>query len=117
MKCQLLAVLASTFLAATALAAEPSWISLFDGKTLDGWTVKGGKATYKVENGMIVGTTVEGSPNTFLCRGPYSDFELKLGHSNPQPCLRSRHSPAVEPEANPQSGRGVWLPVRDCPGR
>jgi hypothetical protein len=78
MKCQLLAVFASSFLAATALAAGPTWTSLFDGKTLDGWTVKGGKATYKVENGMIVGTTVEGSPNTFLCRGPYGDFELEL---------------------------------------
>ena len=31
-------------------------------------------ATYVVEDGAIVGTTVEGSSNTFLCRGPYSDF-------------------------------------------
>lgn len=54
------------------------WINLFDGKSLDGWTVRGGKATYKVENGTIVGTTVEGSPNTFLCKGPFSDFELEL---------------------------------------
>jgi hypothetical protein len=74
----LLAAIASFFFAATAGAAEPSWTSLFDGKTLDGWTVKGGKAAYKVENGMIVGTTVDGSPNTFLCRGPYSDFELEV---------------------------------------
>jgi hypothetical protein len=54
------------------------WIALFDGKSLDGWTVRGGKATYKVENGAIVGTTVEGSPNTFLCRGPFADFELEF---------------------------------------
>lgn len=60
-----------------AMAAE-GWESLFDGKTLDGWQVKGGKATYKVDDGAIVGTTVEGSPNTFLCRGPYEDFELEL---------------------------------------
>ncbi|HEY5314288.1 MAG TPA: DUF1080 domain-containing protein [Pirellulales bacterium] len=69
-----LAVLA---VAASAFAAE-QWESLFDGKSLDGWEVKGGKATYKVEDGMIVGTTVDGSPNTFLCRGPFSDFELEL---------------------------------------
>lgn len=74
----LIAVVASFCLAPTAKSADPNWSSLFDGKTLDGWTVKGGKATYRVENGMIVGTTVEGSPNTFLCRGPYSDFELEL---------------------------------------
>ncbi len=64
-------------LSVPALAAD-DWKSLFDGTTIDGWEVKGGKAIYKVEDGMIVGTTVEGSPNTFLCKGPFSDFELEL---------------------------------------
>ena len=54
------------------------WVSLFDGKTLDGWEVHGGFATYKVEDGTIVGTTAEGSPNTFLCKGDLKDFELEL---------------------------------------
>jgi hypothetical protein len=27
---------------------------------------------------MIVGTTAEGGPNTFLCKGPFSDFELEF---------------------------------------
>jgi hypothetical protein len=57
---------------------EESWISLFDGKTLDGWEIQGGFATYKVEEGTIVGTTAEGSPNTFLCKGDFHDFELEL---------------------------------------
>lgn len=61
-----------------ASAAEPKWIDLFDGKTLDGWTVRGGAATYEVRDGAIVGTTVDGSPNTFLCRGPFGDFELEF---------------------------------------
>ncbi|MBL9089999.1 MAG: DUF1080 domain-containing protein [Planctomycetaceae bacterium] len=61
-----------------ASAAEPKWIDLFDGKTLDGWTVRGGTATYEVRDGAIVGTTVDGSPNTFLCRGPFGDFELEF---------------------------------------
>jgi hypothetical protein len=47
------------------------------GKTLDGWSVHGGFASYKVEVGTIVGTTFEGSPNTFLCNGDYK--ELKPG--------------------------------------
>ncbi len=52
-------------------------IALFDGRTLDGWTVRGGKATYKVEDAAIVGTTVEESPNTFLCtKQEYGDFEM-----------------------------------------
>ena len=73
---------------ATAAAGTPDhhettkdgdgWQSLFDGKSLDGWTVRGGKATYEVVDGVIVGTTVEGSPNTFLCRGPYADFVLEF---------------------------------------
>src|SRR3982751_4455886 len=61
-----------------ASAREEGWVPLFDGKTLDGWEVNGGTASYKVEGGSIVGTTVEGSPNTFLCKGDYKDFVLEL---------------------------------------
>ncbi len=53
-------------------------VALFDGKTLDGWERNGGVATYRVEDGAIVGQTTEGSPNTFLCKGPFSDFDLQL---------------------------------------
>lgn len=60
-------------------SAEPAWISLFDGKTLAGWTQRNGTATYKVEDGAIVGRTSEGSPNSFLCtERAYSDFELRF---------------------------------------
>ncbi len=63
---------------AGAAGDDEGWKPLFDGKSLDGWTVNGGTATYQVEDGAIVGTTTEGSPNTFLCKGPYSDFELEF---------------------------------------
>jgi hypothetical protein len=59
-------------------AADEGWTPLFDGKTLDGWKVNGGFARYAVEDGTIVGTTVDGSPNTFLCKGDYTDFVLEL---------------------------------------
>jgi hypothetical protein len=65
-------------LGSTAFADDDGWVPLFDGKTLEGWTVRGGFATYKVEDGAIVGSTAEGSPNTFLCKGDYKDFELEL---------------------------------------
>ena len=73
-------ILAATLacLAPCAFADDAGWTRLFDGKTLDGWKVNGGKATYRVEDGTIVGTTAEGSPNTFLCKGDYKDFVLEL---------------------------------------
>lgn len=53
------------------------WIALFDGKTLDGWSVKSGFATYRVEDGAIVGTTVTNSPNSFLVTDKtFRDYEL-----------------------------------------
>ncbi len=55
------------------------WISLFDGKTLNGWTVHSGFAKYRVEDGTIVGTAVKGSPNTFLCTDDeFTDFILEF---------------------------------------
>jgi len=71
-------VAAISLLANSFASAEDDWIELFDGKTLDGWTVRGGTATYKVVGGTIVGTTAEGSKNTFLCQGPYDDFVLEF---------------------------------------
>ncbi len=76
LKATLLLVLSS--LGSTALADEQGWVPLFDGKTLDGWAVRGGNAKYAVEDGAIVGTTVEGSRNTFLRKGDYVDFVLEL---------------------------------------
>ncbi len=64
-------------LAVPTLAQEAGRVSLFDGKTLEGWEQKNGTATYRVEDGTIVGKTSEGSPNSFLCtKKDYSDFEL-----------------------------------------
>ena len=58
---------------------EEGMVPLFDGKSLDNFEVKGGTATYEVKDGMIVGTTAEGSPNTFLCtKRPYGDFILEF---------------------------------------
>ena len=58
--------------------ANDGWMPPFDGKTLEGWTVRGGFASYKVKDGTIVGTTVQGSPNTFLCKGDFQDFVLEF---------------------------------------
>ncbi len=66
-------------LGAPAQEDESGFVPLFDGRTLDGWKARGGKATYRVEEGAIVGTTSPEGPNTFLCtERSYDNFELRL---------------------------------------
>ncbi len=61
------------------LAADADWENLFDGKTLNGWVQRNGQAKYTVQDGMIVGTTVLNTPNSFLCTEKmYTDFILEL---------------------------------------
>ena len=58
---------------------KDEWMPLFDGKTLNGWSVHSGFAKYHVSDGAIIGTTVKGSPNTFLCTDrEYGDFVLEF---------------------------------------
>jgi hypothetical protein len=58
---------------------EKGMVSLFDGKSLTGWEVRSGSATYRVEDNTIKGTTVEGSQNTFLCSvKEFGDFILEF---------------------------------------
>jgi hypothetical protein len=79
--------LASTLFVATALAVVPThllsaaeqWTNLFDGKTLSGWTQRGGSAKYRVEDGCIVGKSVLDTGNSFLCtEKDYGDFILEV---------------------------------------
>ena len=64
-----------------AARAQGEWIRLFDGATLNGWAHLDGAHTYTVEDGAIVGRTVESSAsmNSFLCTlQEFDDFELEL---------------------------------------
>jgi len=68
-----------SLLAAVSLSAqaEDGWQHWFkDG--LDGAQIVSGQATYAVKDGILTGTTVEGSGNTFLAKGPFKDFELQF---------------------------------------
>jgi hypothetical protein len=57
---------------------EEGFVPLFDGKTLSGWKKAGGGATYRVEDGCVVGEVGPGA-NTFLCtEKTFGDFILKL---------------------------------------
>ena len=69
---------------AACLRAQPSagmetapWQPLGN-QSIDDWIVRGGTANYELRDGEIVGSTVQGSPNTFLCTPrDYSDFILE----------------------------------------
>ena len=58
---------------------DTPWMELFDGKTLNGFTQKGGEAKYEVRDGVIVGITKHDTPNSFLTTDKmYDDFILEL---------------------------------------
>lgn len=69
----------SAFVGGAAGLAASEWQDLFDGRTLEGWRRLNGSATYEVVEGAIVGTTVPGSPNSFLATTrEFGDFVLEL---------------------------------------
>jgi|TARA_B110000037_G_scaffold182565_1_gene210317 hypothetical protein len=73
---------AMTVVLASCTATEKDdtpWVALFDGKTLNGWSVIGGKASYAVKDGTIVGTSTLNTPNTFLRSDKiYGDFIFEV---------------------------------------
>ena len=68
------------FALTAAAFAEP--VSLFDGKTLDGWEVRAGEEKWwKVQDGCITGGSLEEqvAHNTFIATTKrYANFELRL---------------------------------------
>jgi len=89
------------FAASLVHSQKNGWTDLFDGKSLNGWKKVAGTADYKVEDGVIVGSTVPNSPNTFLISDKeYTDFVLELevkiedSSSNSGIQFRSQYDPA-----------------------
>lgn len=61
------------------VSSDSGWVNLFNGKDLSGWELIEGTATYKVEDGEIVGTTVPKNPNGVLCtKDTFANFILEL---------------------------------------
>ena len=62
-----------------SLSAQENWKLLFNGKDLSGWEPINGYAKYYVQDGILVGEAVLGSPNSFLCtKEKFADFILEL---------------------------------------
>jgi hypothetical protein len=58
---------------------SPQWENLFNGKDLSGFRQLNGKASYRVEHGELIGTTVLNQPNSFLAtEKEYGDFIFEV---------------------------------------
>lgn len=81
--------------------APTPWIELFDGETLKGWSQVNGDAPYVVLDGVIRGTNVLDSPNSFLASDEvYSDFVLEfesrsIGEANSGVQFRTELAPGT----------------------
>lgn len=91
-----------TLLTLTVQAQNGNWKNLFNGKDLSGWKAVAGKATFEVKDGVIEGTAVHGTGNTFLVTEElYTDFilevDLKISHisSNSGIMARGQFDPAA----------------------
>jgi hypothetical protein len=95
-----------TFIALASCGGEQKvddgWTDLFNGKDLTGWKPVAGTATFEVIDGTIVGSSVAGSPNTFLItEETYGDYilelDLKIEHlsSNSGVMTRGQFDPAA----------------------
>jgi 3-keto-disaccharide hydrolase len=100
-------------------------VTLFDGKTLDGWVQRNGTASFRIADGAIVGRTREGSPNSFLTtEQDYGDFELEFevrvdDALNSGVQIRSRTRPRSTGEgADERAGRvfGPQVEIEASPG-
>ena len=71
----------SSFASEQVKTDADGYTAIFDGKSLKGWSVKGGENKFVVEDGCIVGRGVPSDIgiNTFLVTDKkYSDFDLKV---------------------------------------
>jgi Domain of Unknown Function (DUF1080) len=59
--------------------SSTQWENLFNGKDLTGFKQLNGKASYRVEHGELIGTTVLNQPNSFLAtEKEYGDFIFEV---------------------------------------
>ncbi|MDB4384800.1 DUF1080 domain-containing protein [Opitutaceae bacterium] len=95
---------------------DGDWLALFDGETFDGWARLNGSHNYTIEDGAIIGRTVEGSPNSFLCSTrEFADFELEMevwidDVTNSGIQIRSGVRPETIGRRNTQWAGRVWGP-------
>lgn len=72
-------IFGALLLCLTFLLNGQQWHNLNNGKDFSEWEKLNGTAEYKVDGGVIIGTSKMGTPNTFLAtKKKYGDFILEL---------------------------------------
>lgn len=95
---------------------DDGWISLFNGKTLDGWVHMNGSHSYTAEDGAIIGRTTANSHNSFLCSlQEFDNFELECEVmvdtiTNQGIQFRSSVRPVTEKDQHNWRAGRVWGP-------
>jgi len=73
-KLKIVLLLAAVLVSLNLHAQSDGWISLFDGKSLDGWKVGDNASTFSVDSGMI---KVNGNTAHLFYDGPVNDHNFK----------------------------------------
>ena len=76
---RIIPVMFLSFLCVASGTSRAQWRPLFNGKDLSQWTILGGRAKFEVKDGVITGTSVPNTGNTFLVtKKTYGDFVLEM---------------------------------------
>jgi len=107
--------LVARFPGTSAWFAEPGWEPLFDGRTLEGWTERGGRydgdADWSVEDGCLVGRVGAGGRGGLL----YTERELASCAVQLEVRIDAPFDSGLFLRMAPE-GRGVQVTLDDCPG-
>lgn len=102
---------------------DEGFVAIFDEDAIDASRIKSGFANYRVDDGVIVGTTAEGSPNSFYVSDrEYGDFELQFEVKVDQGLnsgvqIRSKLKNADRPNAHGGRLFGPQVEIESGPGQ
>ena len=117
MKSKIIITLALACLPFLTTAKKDKWKSMFNGKNLKGWTIRG-KAEWKVENGILIG---QGANGHIYAEPELTDLEVKGtfrisdqgGGSNSGLYFRS-YPPADNPDGYPRGYEAQICHIQDA---
>jgi len=98
--------------------ATPGFASLFNGRNLDGWKMQG-HASWKVENGEIVGRPDAGATNDcwLFTEKEWNDFVLDVDFKVPAKCNSGIAIRMPEDKVGDPDMHGYEVQISDAPGR